>query len=330
MERWTLFEAYYYCVITLSTIGFGDYVPLQKEGILQKNPAYVAFTLLFVLTGLAVFSACVNLLVLRFMASNTDAVSAAAREPPKTVVFEQFTNSRTGLNRTWDPQRKTSAYSSTFRSSIVSANTNTRDFSRLRNFPKFRKITCCNCTPEKPKIDNDMAPKIEFTGPREKLMIVTTPHVDADKYDAICTVDVDPESPNYCQVISKLDMPYKDDEVHHTTWNACSSCRGKPGAKRTHLILPCLTSDRIYVVNAEDPKNLKLEKTIFSHQLAGLGVSFPHTPHCIPDGNIMIGTLGDAQGNGQGNFILVDGKDYQPVSRWLKGDEQLPFGHAFW
>ncbi|CAJ0956232.1 unnamed protein product, partial [Mesorhabditis belari] len=113
-ERWTLFEAYYYCVITLSTIGFGDYVPLQKEGILQKDPVYVLFTLFFVLTGLAVFSACVNLLVLRFMASNTDPVSAAAREPPKTVVFELLA-SRTLASRSWDPQRKTSAYSSNYR-----------------------------------------------------------------------------------------------------------------------------------------------------------------------------------------------------------------------
>ncbi|KIH64681.1 Ion channel [Ancylostoma duodenale] len=51
-------------IIAVSTIGFGDLVPLQQGSALQLRPFYVVFTLLFVLLGLAVFSACVNLLVL--------------------------------------------------------------------------------------------------------------------------------------------------------------------------------------------------------------------------------------------------------------------------
>ncbi|EYC24883.1 hypothetical protein Y032_0013g2154 [Ancylostoma ceylanicum] len=92
-ERWTLFDAYYYCFITLSTIGFGDLVPLQQGSALQLRPFYVVFTLLFVLLGLAVFSACVNLLVLGFMAPNADVVTAAIREPQSTIVFERFARS---------------------------------------------------------------------------------------------------------------------------------------------------------------------------------------------------------------------------------------------
>ncbi|CAI4232629.1 unnamed protein product [Auanema sp. JU1783] len=93
IERWSFFEAYYYCFITLSTIGFGDYVPLQQGSALQARPGYVVFNLLFVIVGLAVFSACVNLLVLGFMAPNADEVTAAQREPSAGIILEKFARS---------------------------------------------------------------------------------------------------------------------------------------------------------------------------------------------------------------------------------------------
>lgn len=71
-ERWDYFDAFYYCFITLTTIGFGDYVALQKESALQSKPEYVAFSLVFILFGLSVVSAAMNLLVLRFMTMNTE------------------------------------------------------------------------------------------------------------------------------------------------------------------------------------------------------------------------------------------------------------------
>ena len=62
----------YYCVITLTTVGFGDMVALQKDNVLQRRPAYVAFSIAFILFGLAVVSAAMNLLVLRFLTMNTE------------------------------------------------------------------------------------------------------------------------------------------------------------------------------------------------------------------------------------------------------------------
>lgn len=79
IEKWSIFDAYYFCMITckfaryqssinysipVSTIGFGDLVPLQQVNALQDQPLYVFATIMFILIGLAVFSACVNLLVL--------------------------------------------------------------------------------------------------------------------------------------------------------------------------------------------------------------------------------------------------------------------------
>ena len=47
-----------------------------------------------------------------------------------------------------------------------------------------------------------------------------------NKPDYLATVDVDPKSPTYSQVISRLPMPNIGDELHHFGWNACSSCHG--------------------------------------------------------------------------------------------------------
>ncbi|KAH7696024.1 Protein Y37A1B.5 a [Aphelenchoides avenae] len=118
----------------------------------------------------------------------------------------------------------------------------------------------------------------------------------------IASVDVDPSSPTYCKVVSKVLLPHIGDEVHHTGWNACSSCYDQPGAERSILVVPCFESSRIYFIDARNPLELKLKKAVEPKELLALGVSAPHTPHCLADGNIMISTLGDAHGKNQGKL----------------------------
>lgn len=70
-EEWPYIDAFYYCFVTLTTIGFGDFVALQKDDMLSQKPQYVTFCLIFILFGLTVISAAMNLLVLRFLTMNT-------------------------------------------------------------------------------------------------------------------------------------------------------------------------------------------------------------------------------------------------------------------
>jgi len=71
-EPWPYLDSIYYCIITLTTIGFGDYVALQRNEDVQSKPEYFVFSFIFILVGLAVLSAAMNLLVLRFLTMNTE------------------------------------------------------------------------------------------------------------------------------------------------------------------------------------------------------------------------------------------------------------------
>lgn len=47
-------------------------VALQKDNALDNKPEYVIFALIFILFGLAIVAASLNLLVLRFVTMNTE------------------------------------------------------------------------------------------------------------------------------------------------------------------------------------------------------------------------------------------------------------------
>ena len=56
----------------MTTIGFGDFVALQQDNALETKPEYVTFALFFIMFGLAIIAALLNLMVLKFMTMNTE------------------------------------------------------------------------------------------------------------------------------------------------------------------------------------------------------------------------------------------------------------------
>jgi selenium-binding protein 1 len=172
-----------------------------------------------------------------------------------------------------------------------------------------------------------------LNGAREKIVYLPCIIPGKDRPDYLATVDVDPDSPTYSQVISRLHFPYIGDEIHHTGWNACSSCWDDPSRSRSRLIVPALGSDRVYIVDVKtDPRNPKLDKVIEPWEMHAFGVGTPHTTHCLADGNVMISTLSDGPDkNGKGDFILLDGTTFKPKGTWAATEADVaPYGYDFW
>merc|ERR1712002_380882 len=55
-----------------------------------------------------------------------------------------------------------------------------------------------------------------YSGNQEKLVYLPCIIEDKTRPDYLATVDTDPASPTYSQVISRLHFPYLGDEIHHT------------------------------------------------------------------------------------------------------------------
>lgn len=178
------------------------------------------------------------------------------------------------------------------------------------------------------------SPLDAMKGPREEIVYLPCIYRNTEfvKPDYLATVDVDPKSPTYSQVIHRLPMPNLRDELHHSGWNACSSCFDDASKKRNRLILPSLISSRIYVVDVgTDPRAPRHHKMVEPVDLFWkCGLANPHTTHCLGNGQIMISSVGDPAGNGKGGFILLDGQTFEVVGNWEHPGEAAPFGYDFW
>src|SRR6201994_4335546 len=146
-----------------------------------------------------------------------------------------------------------------------------------------------------------------------------------DKPDFIAVVDVDSSSSSYGQIVGRTEMPNVGDELHHFGWNACSSaCHSH--LSRDTLIVPGFRSSNIHMLDIADPRSPRIKHVIEGAEIKEkLGLSAPHTVHCMPGDIVTISMLGDADGNSPGGFAVVDARDFTIAERWEREADGLEF-----
>jgi selenium-binding protein 1 len=176
------------------------------------------------------------------------------------------------------------------------------------------------------------SPEEAIKADSEKLLYTVALYVGTgiEEPDYLATVDVDPTSPTYSQVIHRLPMPYIGDELHHFGWNACSSCHGDASKSRKFLILPGIRSSRIYIVDTSEAKTPRVYKVIEPEEIKEkVNLTAPHTVHCLANSQVMISMLGDGEGNGPGGFLLLD-ENFDIAGRWEQQADAMKFNYDFW
>ncbi|HEY3107249.1 MAG TPA: selenium-binding protein SBP56-related protein, partial [Chloroflexota bacterium] len=180
------------------------------------------------------------------------------------------------------------------------------------------------------------SPRMAMQAPPEELAyVVTLNPTDDGKPDALCVLDVNPQSSGYARVVGRTDMPHAGDELHHFGWNACSASlcpyAPHPHVERRYLLVPGLRSSRIHVVDTKpDPRQPRIVKVIEPDELASrAGYSRPHTSHCGPEG-IYFSALGAVDGNAPGGIFMLDHESFDVLGRWEvdRGPQELAYD--FW
>jgi selenium-binding protein 1 len=176
------------------------------------------------------------------------------------------------------------------------------------------------------------SPAVARQQPPEQFVYVASLYegTGIDRPDFIAVVDVDPSSSSYGQIVHRTEMPNVGDELHHFGWNACSSaCHSR--LSRDTMVVPGLRSSRIHIVDISEPRAPRIKNVIEGEEIKEkLGLSAPHTVHCMPGDIVTISMLGDADGNTPGGFAVLDARDFSLAERWERDAGDIEFMYDFW
>ncbi|NWV25131.1 SBP1 oxidase, partial [Origma solitaria] len=173
--------------------------------------------------------------------------------------------------------------------------------------------------------------------PREEVAYVTCTYrcTGIEQPDFLATVDLNPRSAHYGQVTQRLAMPNLKDELHCAGWArpGCGCFESGAAGKRSKLLLPCLISSRIYVVDVGENchREPRICKTIEPVDVFWkCNKAHLATARALPNGDILIANMGDPAGNAKGGFVLLDGESFELKGNWESECEVPPSGHDFW
>lgn len=85
-EKWSFFEACYFVFISMSTIGFGDYVP--------QHPIYMMMSIIYLVFGLALTSMCINVVQVKLSDSFRHATAKIGATIGLSLVEEEARSSQ--------------------------------------------------------------------------------------------------------------------------------------------------------------------------------------------------------------------------------------------
>ena len=179
--------------------------------------------------------------------------------------------------------------------------------------------------------------RMAMQAPRENLGYVVTfnPEAKRQQPDALCVMDLNPESHTYGTVVSRTEMPGLGDELHHFGWNACSAAlcpyAPHPHIERRFLLVPGLRSSRMHVIDVKnDPVRPEIVRVIPPQEIAERsGYSRPHTIHCGPDA-IYVSALGAPNGGGPGGIFLLDHESFDVLGRFEVDRGPQFLAYDFW
>ena len=154
--------------------------------------------------------------------------------------------------------------------------------------------------------------------------------------DALCTLDVDPRSSTYGQVVGRTDMPNVGDELHHFGWNACSSAlcptAPHPHVERRYLLVPgpaLLAHPRPRHQARPAPAAARQGRSSRRSWRARPATAARTPVHCGPDG-IYMNALGAPNGDGPGGIFVLDHDDFSVRGAWEKDRGPQYLAYDFW
>jgi selenium-binding protein 1 len=159
-----------------------------------------------------------------------------------------------------------------------------------------------------------LSPFVKRLDKPEKHLYVFCVDADAKDNDFFLTIDVQPESPKYGQVIDKLDLGSAGNETHHFGYTD----------DRTHIWGCSLFSSRLFIINvAGNPGKPKLVKVV-EDVPSKSGFSGPHSPYALP-GRMLISFLAARDGGLPAGLAEYDNDG--TFIRRIELPKEAPYGY---